>query len=431
MNPNAAGIDVGAHESYVAVPPERNEQPVRSFGCFTEDLHALADWLIACGITSVALESTGVYWVPIFQILETCGVEVFLVNARHIKAVPGRKTDVLDCQWLQELHSFGLLAASFRPADDICVLRSYWRHRDNLVRDAAAHTQHRQKALEQMNIQLHKVISDSTGVTGLRIIDAILAGQRDRLQLAALKDDRIASSRETIAKSLVGDYRPAPLFTLRQALDAYRSYQRLLAQCDTQIEAMLQTFDSALEPEEVPCPPPTTSHRTPQRNEPHFDLRHELSRILGVDLTQGPGLNTLTVHTLFGELDRDLSRFPTVKHFTSWLGLCPDNRVSGGRVLSAHTRTVNNRAATALRLAAQSLHRRDSALGEYSRRMRAKLGAPKAITATAHNLARLIYHLLTTRTPYEETTFADNEQRYQQRRERRLRKEAAALGFVL
>ena len=431
MNPNAAGIDIGATEIFVAVPPDRDQRPVRSFATFTEDLIVLADWLKTCGVKTVAMESTGVYWIPLFQILEARGFEVCLVNARHVKNVPGRKSDVSDCQWLQYLHAVGLLRASFRPPQAICAVRSILRHRDSMMKMAGSHVQHMQKAMTQMNLQLHNVISDLTGVTGLAIVDAILAGERNAAKLAALRDHRIKASLQTIAKSLVGDYRPEHLFTLRQALAAYRHYQQLMGECDTEIQKLLAEFDSQIDPIAHPLSAPKSSHRKPQRNEPRFDLRSELYRILGVDLTQVPGLNSITIHTVFSEIGMDLGKFPSGKHFASWLGLCPDNRISGGRILSVKTRDVKSRAAYALRLAAQSLHRSYSNLGEYFRRMRAKLGAPKAITATAHKLARIIYHLLTTRKSYDESVFAKNEELYQKRTEKKLRNQAAALGFSL
>jgi len=410
LHPHAAGIDVGATELYVCVPLDRDPQPIRRFGTFTEDLRAVATWLTQCGVTTVAMESTGVYWIPLYQILETRGIEVCLVNARHVKNVPGRKTDVQDCQWLQYLHAVGLLRGSFRPPETVCAVRSLLRHRAALVQLAATHTQHLQKALTQMNLQLHHVLSDITGVTGLAILDAILAGERDPQVLAGHRDRRIKASSETIAKALVGDYRSEHLFTLRQSLDAYRHYQRLLGECDGEVQA-----------------------RQPRkaRGTPGFDLRTELYRILGTDLTQVPGLQTPTVHTLFAELGADLSAFPSGAHFASWLGLCPDNRISGGQVLSVKTRHVKHRVAYALRLAAYSLSRSQSVLGGFFRRLRATLGAPKAITATAHKLARIVYHLLTTRQPYEESRLAAAEADHRRRTESRLRAQARVLGFQL
>jgi len=431
LHPDAGGIDVGATEIYVCVPLDRDPQPIRRFGTFTEDLHALADWLTRCGVTSVAMESTGVYWIPLYQILETRGLDVCLVNARHVKNVPGRKTDVQDCQWLQYLHSVGLLRASFRPPETVCAVRSLLRHRDTLIQLAATHTQHMQKALNQMNLQLHHVLSDITGVTGLAILDAILAGERDPQVLARHRDGRIKASRETIAKALVGDYRPEHLFTLRQSLASYRHYQCLIAECDGEVETLLGTFASQIDPAAHPLPPAPPGRRKPHRKTPPFDLRAELYRVLGTDLTQVPGLQTPTVHTLFAELGADLSAFPSGDHFASWLGLCPDNRISGGKVLSVKTRHVKHRVAQALRLAAQSLSRSQSVLGRFFRRMRAKLGAPKAITATAHKLARIVYHLITTRQPYQESRLAAADAAHRRHSESRLRAQARALGFQL
>jgi transposase len=309
VQPNAAGVDVGANEIYVAVPPERDSLPVRSFPTFTADLHAAADWLQRCHIETVAMESTGVYWIPFFQILEAPGFKVFLVNARHVKNVPGRKTDVSDRQWLQYLHSVGLWRASFRPEQAVCTVRSILRHRDSLVQMSSAHIQHMQKALNQMNLQLHHVISDITGLTGLAILDAILAGERDPQRLAKLRDWRIKVSEEVIAKSLVGDYWPEHLFTLRQSLAAYRYYKQLILECDAEIEHALAALDSKVDLEEKPLPKPKYPH-TPRRNELHFDLRSHLYRVLGVDLTEIPGVDTLTAHCLLAEIGPDLSRFP-------------------------------------------------------------------------------------------------------------------------
>jgi transposase len=431
IRPHAAGIDVGSSELYVAVPFDSDPEPVRKFATFTEDLHALADWLLQCKIETVALESTGVYWIPIFQILEARGIEVCLVNARHVKNVPGRKTDVSDCQWLQYLHSVGLLRASFRPPAQVCAVRSLWRHRDTLVRYAASHTQHMQKALTQMNLQLANVISDITGKTGMAIIDAILDGERDSRKLAAFRDHRIKADAQTIAKSLVGDWKEEHLFTLRQARQTYAHYQKMIAECDLKIAALLRAFESKIDPKAQPLPARTTSHVRPQRNEPDFDLRGELYRILGVDLTQVPALQCLTASAFLSEVGPSVDRFATSKHFASWLGICPDNRITGGRVLSAATRDVKSRTAYALRIAAGSLHRNQSALGDYFRRMKARLGTPAAITATAHKLARIIYHLVKHRCPYDASVFAEQEELHRKRREKNLRKQAALFGFQL
>lgn len=431
IHPNAAGIDVGAEESYVAVPADRDKNPVRRFGCFTEDLHGLAQWLQGCGIDTVAMESTGVYWVPLLQVLESYGLEVYLVNARHYKNVPGRKTDVLDCQWLQRLHSFGLLAASFRPDDEICVLRSYWRHRDNLVRYATGHVQHMQKALEQMNVQLHKVISDVTGVTGMRIIEAILQGERDGEKLAALKDRRIRSSTDRIAKALEGDYRAEHLFALSQAVEGYRFYQQQIAACDQKIQAYMSQLPDRVDVEEAPPPPPKSGRKRSSPNEPDFDLRSHLYRISGVDFTQVEGLNVQTVQTILSEVGLDRSKFPTTKNFTSWMGICPDNRITGGKVKSSKTRKVKNRAAKAFRLAAQGVANSSGPMGAFYRRMRARLGSAEAITATAHKLARIFYCLWKEPGSYDSTLFERYEQQHAERTIQYLRKKAQNLGFVL
>jgi transposase len=389
----------------------------------------LADWLQACGVRTVAMEFTGVFWIPLFQILETRGFEVCLVNARHVKHVPGRKTDIADCQWLQYLHAVGLLTASFRPAQTICGLRSLLRHRESLIQAAAAHVQRMQKALDQMNLQLHHVISDITGLTGLAIIDAILAGERDATTLAALRNWRVHASEETIRKALVGDYRPEHVFTLRQSLGAYRYYQQLVAECDIEIERHLAALPDAKSGVVAPSAP--SGRRKPRGNEPDFDLRTHLHRIFGVDLTTVPGINVLTAHTLLTEVGPDLSKFPTPEAFASWLGLCPDNRISGGKILSVKTRRVKNRAALALRMSAQAVQGSRAALGGYYRRMRAKLGGPEAITATAHKLARVVYHLLETGESYDESIFLRYEASHRDRVQKRLHAQAAALGFTL
>jgi transposase len=433
MHGDAAGIDIGATEIYVAVPADRDSEPVRSFQTFTEDLMVLADWLMRCRIRTVAMESTGVYWIPLMQILEARAIEVYLVNARYAKNVPGRKTDVSDCQWLQYLHSVGLLKASFRPAAEVCAVRSLLRHRDNLVGLASHHVQHMQKALDQMNLQLHHVISDVTGTTGLAIIDAILAGKRDVNELARLRDPRVRATQETIAKSLVGDYRPEHLFTLRQSLNLYRQYQKEISDCEQQIQRFLAELETKADPVAQPLPPAKDSVKKCKVMPPAraLSLREEGYRVLGVDLTTIPGVSVLHVQAVIAEVGPDLSKFRNAAAFSSWMGLCPDNDISGGKVLRAGTRKVKNRLAKALRMAAQSLQGSQSALGEFYRRMRAKLGAPKAITATAHKLARIIYHMLTTREPYDETVFARLEIHYRQRIENRLKAQAHAFGFIL
>lgn len=431
INLNAAGIDIGADKHWVSVPPGRDGENVRSFACFTSDLYAMADWLKQCGIKTVAMESTGVYWIPVFQVLESRGFEVKLVNAHYVKTVPGRKTDVLDCQWLQQLHTYGLLSGSFRPEDQICRLRSYIRQRDNLIKSACVHVQRMQKALTQMNIQLHRVISDITGTTGLSIIQAIVSGERSPIVLAAKKDGRIKASLEEIAASLTGDYRPELVFILQQELQLYQFIRAQITACDDQIEQCLASFRDKVDVIQKPLAKPKRRGQKQPGNAPQFDLRTHLYRISGIDFTAVDGFGALTVLILLSEVGLDPSRFPTVKHFTSWLGLCPGSRVTGGKVKSSKTRTVVNRAANAFRMAAQTLCRSNSALGAYYRRMLSRMGAPKAITATAHKLARIFYRLWTSGDRYSDPGIDAYEQQYRDRMLKNLKKKALALGLEL
>jgi transposase len=432
LQPHAAGIDIGARQIHVAVPAGADPRPVRTFETFTDALHALRDWLKTCGVTTVAMESTGVYWIPLFQTLEAAGIEVCLVNARHVKNLPGRKSDVADCQWLQYLHAVGLLRASFRPPAAVCAVRTLLRHRDRLVRDAASQVQRMQKALTQMNVQLHHVISDLAGVTGRAIVEALLAGERDPQKLAALKNPRIKASGDTIARSLRGDWRAEHLFTLRQAHATWTHYQQQVAACDAEIERLLAAFETRADLQAAALPAAKSAHKKPQRNEPAFDAQRELHRLLGVDLTQVPGLAGNTASVLLSELGPDFAaRFPSAKHFASWLGLCPDNRISGGAILSVATRDVKNRAAHALRLAAQALWNAKNYFGDLFRRWKARLGAPKAVTAMAHKLARILWHLCRYRCAFHPEVFRREEERMKQRKLQRLHNTAAALGLKL
>ena len=324
LHPHAAGIDIGAREIYVAVPPERDPKPVRCFATFTADLLALRDWLKGCGVVTVAMESTGIYWIPLFQILEAAGLEVCLVNARHCKNLPGRKTDVQDCQWLQYLHAVGLLRGSFRPPETVCAVRSLLRHRDGLVRAAATCVHRLHKALTQMNVQLQHVIADVTGVTGLAMLEALLAGERDPVVLARLKDGRIRASTDTIAKGLRGDWRAEHLFTLGQTLATWKHYQAQITACDEEVGRQFAGFDAKADVAAFPLPARTSTRKSPQKNEPRFEAREELYRTCGVDLTQVPGIQSGTALALVVELGPDFAeRFPTAKHFASWLGVCP------------------------------------------------------------------------------------------------------------
>jgi transposase len=427
INKDAAGIDIGSGEHWVAVPEDRDEEPVRRFGCFTADLHAMARWLKQCGVTTVAMESTGVYWIPCYQILEEHGFEVKLVNARHVKNVPGRKSDVSDCQWLQRLHTYGLLSGSFRPDDQICVLRSYWRHRTNLVRYASDHIQHMQKALTQMNLHLHKVLSNVTGVTGMNIIRAIISGERDPEKLALMRERGVKNTPEAIAKALEGDYRQEHLFALKQAVELYDFYHRQIEACDREIERYLHTFEAKVDP--VQNPLPKQKRKKEMRYQSFIDLRTELYRVSGIDFTQIPGLDVVTVQTILSEIGLDPGKFPAEKRFVSWLGLCPNNRITGGQVKSTKTRKTANRAANAFRMAAQSLANSNTGLGGFYRRIRARLGAPKAITATAHKLARIFYRMWTTGQSYTDLGSDYYENRYKERVLRNITRRARELGY--
>lgn len=429
INENAAGIDLGSAEHWVCVPSHRAEKNVRRFGCFTPDLMAMADWLTQCRVTTVAMEATGVYWIPVFQILEARGFEVKLVNAHHFKTVPGRKTDVKDCQWLQQYLLYGLLSGSFRPEDQVCVLRSYIRQRECLIKSAGIHVQRMQKALIQMNLHLHKVISDITGSTGMAMMRAIADGEQDPEVLAKLKDPRIKSSTTEIAKALTGDYRPEHVFVLKQELSLYEVYQKEITSIDTEIEKCLASFKVKVEDE----PPPSKRKRRkkPTGNNPNFDLRQYLYQIAGVDFTLIDGLDVLSIQTILSEVGLERERFPTVKHFCSWLGLCPGQKITGGKVKSSQTRPVVNRAAKAFRMAAFSLTQSRSALGAFYRRLRARLGAPKAITATAHKLARLFYQMWATTGRYSDPGLDYYEQKYQEQVLNNLKKKAHAFGLEL
>jgi len=428
INVNAAGIDIGSEQHMVAVPEGSDEVTVRQFGTFTADLVALADWLAQCGVTTVVMESTGVYWIPLFELLERRGFEVKLVDARHVKNVSGRKSDVLDCQWLQQLHTYGLLAGAFRPPDEICVLRSYLRQKEMLVQASAQHIQHMQKALQQMNLLLHNVVSDITGVTGMKIIKAMLAGERDPQVLARHRHGCCHSSEETIAKSLVGNYRDEHLFALRQAVELYEIYQNKIADCETAIIAQLNSYPDSTDDEPPPASKPSNPAARIRRG---VDMREMLFKKSGVDLFAVPGLGADTLLTVSSEVGFDMGPWKTVKHFTSWLSLCPGTRISGGKELKKRGKRKANRAAQAFRLAAATLARSQTALGAFYRRIKARHGGQHAVTATAHKIARIYYTMLTEGSAYVEVGQKAYEQKYQERRFAHLQKQAKALGLQL
>ncbi len=428
--PNAAGLDIGSGEIYACVPPDRAEDNVKVFGTFTADLKTLADWLATNEVDTVAMESTGVYWIPAFELLEARGFKVYLVNARNMKGVPGRKSDVQDCQWIQKLHSVGLLTNSFRPDAEMCALRAYLRHRADLLQHRASHILHLQKALLQMNIQLSQVLSDITGETGLAIVRAIVAGERDGVVLAKVRDPRCKSSEETIAKALVGTWKEEYLFALKQSLEFYDFYTQQIAHCDTQI----QQHYAAMKPRwqaTTPLPTPTRRSRTHSKNQPPAHVRADIIRITGVDLAAIIGIGPGLAQTILSEIGTDMSQWPNEKHFTSWMGVAPHNDVSGGKVLRSRTLPTSNRAGQAFRQAATSVRNSPSAFGAFYRRKLAQGGPLHAQVATANKIARTVYHLLKYHVQYEDMGAEEFERQHRERDIKVLRKKAAKLGFTL
>lgn len=430
INKMAAGIDIGSKSHFVAVPEGCDEVCVREFPSFTTDLFALADWLKGCKIETVAMESTGVYWIPLYELLESRGFDVKLVDARHVKNVSGRKTDVLDCQWLQQLHTYGLLSGAFRPVEQVCVLRAYMRQRSMLIKQASTHIHHMQKALSQMNLQLHNVISDVTGETGMRIIRAIVAGVYDPMTLATYRDKRCKNSIETIAKSLTGNYREEHIFALTQAVELYDIYKDKLKACDEKIEIQLASFEDCSEETQINLDNRKKS-RAHCKNKLSFDARSHLIRITGVDLTAIPGIEASTALKIVSEIGLDLNRWKGPKQFASWLGLCPGNKVSGGKRLGGKSKRTSNNAASTLRIAASTLHSSQSALGAFYRRLKSRLGAPKATTAAAHKIAIIIFEMLKNHVEYNEVGQDYYEKQYRERMIKNLSFRAKTLGFEL
>ncbi len=428
VHPDAAGIDIGGSEHWVAISPDRDEHPIRCFDCFTADLQELADWLIAKGVRSVALQSTGVYWIPVFEVLQQRGLEVYLVNARHTKNLPGRKSDIEECQWLLKLHTFGLLNNSFQPSDEIRITRTLWRQRGGLAEQARSTIQRIQKVLTEMNVQLSNVLSDISGASGMAIIHGILKGERDARALAALADAQVKASKKVIAKSLEGNWRQELLFVLTQEVELYGVYQDKMAQCDRQLQTQLRTMAPKVDLESNPLGPRPKGKRA-QGNAPKFDLRTELYRLTGVDWTQVNGIDVTVAQSVIAETGVDLSPFPSEGNFTSWMGLCPANDSSSGRVIRKSTPHVASRAATAFRQAASSLIRSQSYLGAQYRRLRTRLGAPKAITAMARKLACLFYRLLKYGQQYVDKGMQFYEEKYRDQQIKSVTRRAQQLGL--
>src|SRR6266508_3751727 len=429
--PNAAGMDIGTEEIVVAVPPDRAPEPVRAFPTFTPDLHALVAWLVACGIDTVAMESTGVYWIPIYELLEAHGITPYLVNARHVKTVPGRKSDWNDAQWLQKLHALGLLQASFRPDAEIRTLRTLVRYRAELIERRAPHINHMIQALKHMNIQLSLVLTDITGKSGMAMLRAIIAGERDPQQLAQFRESGCKHSEAEITKALTGTWDDAQLFILQQAVEIFDYYTAKITACDDKLEQQYQAMESRAE-KDAPLPDlPPAKKDSRSKNALRFNARAQIARVVGVDLVAVMGLSAVTVQTIISEIGTDMECFPTLKHFCSWLGLAPHNDKSGGKVVRSRTMKVRNRANQAFRQAAQSVAQSDSSFGAYYRAMRARLGPKQAIVATAHKIARTVYHLLKTGEPYREESGAEYERKRQEREIKHLARRAQKLGYIL
>jgi transposase len=431
VHPNAAGLDISADEMWVCVPADRDAEPVRVFGTFTPDLHALVAWLVQCRVDTVAMESTGVYWIAIYELLEAAGIKPYLVNARHVKNVPGRKTDVLDCQWLQKLHRLGLLSASFRPDAEMVTLRAYLRHRAELIERRAPHILHMQKALVQMNLQLTQVLSDVTGLTGLKIIRAIVAGERDPLKLAALRESACKSSQDEIAKALTGTWKAEYVFVLKQSVELFDFYTQQIAACDAEVERHYAALKPRWDAPEVLPQLPRAKRDSHSKNEPAFNARQAVFRVSGVDVAGVDGLSGSLAQTILAEIGTDMSVWPTVKHFTSWLSLAPHNDISGGVVLRSRTLKTRNRARQAFRQAAEAVARSDCAFGVFYRRKRAQYGPKSANVATAHKIARCVYFMLKHHVPYEAVKAEVYEAQQRARDLARLKRQAAKLGYTL
>jgi transposase len=431
VHPNAAGIDIGNESHYVAVPPDRDSQPVRRFGCTTAELKAMADWLNQCGICTVAMQSTGVYWIAVYDVLEAAGLEVYLVNARDTKNLPGRKSDVQESQWLMKLHTYGLLRNSFRPCQEIRTMRTYWRQRNDLVQSAGRFIQRMQKVLTQMNIQLANVLSDISGVTGQAIIKAILDGERDPHKLAELRDPHVKANQDQIARHLEGNWQEDLLFVLKQEHEAYEFCQKQMAACDEQLKQYLQQREDRSHSASLAEEKRKTRLKKKKGNAPQFDLRAELFRMTGTDLTQIDGIDVMTATTILSEVGWDMTKWPTENHFVSWLRLCPDNRISGDKIIGKGRLPTNNRVNVALKMAASSLRPSLTYLGAQFRRLRTKLGAPVAIKAMAAKLARLVYRMLRYGMKYVDRGLAFYQAQHRKLQIKYLEWKAANLGFRL
>jgi transposase len=423
-HPNAAAIDIGSSQHFVAVPQERDEQCVREFGCHTQHLDRMADWLLACGIETVALESTGIYWIPVYEVLQARGLDVWLVNPKHVRNVSGRKSDVLDCQWLQQLHTFGLVNRAFRPEAGVCELRELVRLRGTLIAERTRHVQRMQSALTQMNVQLTSVLSDIAGETGMAIIRAIVGGERDGARLARLRNYRVRASEQDIASALRGTWKREHLFKLDHELACYDFLNTRLQAVDEQLQQWLSALG-------VHDKTPEARRSRRAKNAPNFDVRGALLNWSGVDLTAVPGIEAITAMKLLAELGPDLRRFATSKRFCSWLGLCPGTHITGGKRIDGKSARIPNRVSQALKEAAAGLARSHCAMGAYYRRMALRMSTSKAITAVAHKLARIVYAMLTGQSEFQAQRQNMHDERYRQRALKGLRQRAAQMGYDL
>lgn len=432
INPNAAGVDIGAVEIVGCVSGAGDTQIVRAFGNYTVDLQAIGRWLKEYGVETVAMESTGVYWIPLFEELERQGFECLLISSRSMRRVAGKKSDIEDAQWIQTLHTYGLLESSFRPQAELIALRTLLRHRSQLIEHRSPHIQHMQKALLQMNVQLSQAVTDITGITGQTIITAILAGERDPAKLAALREPGCKKGEEEIGRALTGTWREEHLFVLKQSMEMFDFYTQQIQACDDEIERVYGKTRPDWDGGELK-PPSNRKRSSHSKNKPQNpeSIRKHLKRISGVDLSAVDGFGVSLAQTVIMEVGTDMNKFPNEKHFCSWLGLAPKHEISGGKVLKNKTLKTKNRAGQAFRMAANSVKQADCVFGVMYRRLKARLGPAQATVATAHAIARVVYRMLKYQVEYETISVEEYEKKYREQQLKYMKKKAAKLGYQL
>lgn len=427
IQPDAAGIDISSKEHFVAVNPERDATPIRCFGAFTEDLHAIAEWLKKCKVNTVAMEATGIYWLSLFMVLEQYGFEVLLVNARHVKNVRGKKTDMSDAEWIRQLHSCGLLSASYQPDEFTRKLRTFMRHRKNLLEMAATHIRMMQKAMEQMNIKLQHIIADITGKSGQAIIQAILQGERDPQNLVQLLDGRIKANRDEVRRSLQGIWKEENIFELQQSFEMYHLYRLKIAECDKHIKnVLLQKSNPDQKRSEH-----QKKYIKSNKNNLNFDAREMLQQITGTDLTEIFGINDSTAVEILSETGFNMNKWPTAKHFTAWLNLAPNNKISGGKILSSKIPKKKNRAGQVFKLAAYAVQRSKNWLALFYHRIKSKAGVRKAVTATARKIAVIFYKMLKDKVMFNPLNIEAYMDSFKQRLIRKIERQARSFGLQL